>query len=174
MTSVPDLPYLRAYPAALQAQVHTLLEKGTVGDLLLRKYPDAHAVRSDKALYDYTQELKQRYLRNGGTISKVRFDSTIHVVRNALGLHSSMSRMQGNRLTTRREIRVASVFKQGPDAFLRMIVVHELAHLREKDHDKAFYQLCTHMEPDYHQFEFDVRLYLTHVEAGGEALWAAG
>jgi predicted metal-dependent hydrolase len=34
---------------------------------------------------------------------------------------------------------------------LRMIVVHELAHLKEKDHDKAFYQLCCHMEPDYHQ-----------------------
>ena len=47
-----------------------------------------------------------------------------------------------------------------------MIVVHELAHLREKDHGKAFYQLCTHMEPDYHQLEFDVRLWLTGVEAG--------
>ncbi|WP_410733789.1 YgjP-like metallopeptidase domain-containing protein [Citrobacter portucalensis] len=25
-----------------------------------------------------------------------------------------------------------------------MIVVHELAHLKEKEHDKAFYQLCCH------------------------------
>ena len=52
-----------------------------------------------------------------------------------------------------------------------MIVVHELAHLREKDHGKAFYQLCQHMEPQYHQYEFDLRLYLTHVEHSGERLW---
>jgi predicted metal-dependent hydrolase len=53
-----------------------------------------------------------------------------------------------------------------------MIVVHELAHLRERGHDKAFYQLCIHMEPAYHQLEFEVRVYLTHLEASGERLWA--
>jgi len=47
-----------------------------------------------------------------------------------------------------------------------MIVVHELAHLKEAEHDKSFYQLCTHMAPDYHQLEFDLRLYLTHLDAG--------
>ncbi|HYG06232.1 MAG TPA: YgjP-like metallopeptidase domain-containing protein, partial [Stenotrophomonas sp.] len=44
--------------------------------------------------------------------------------------------------------------------------VHELAHLKESDHNKAFYQLCLHMEPDYHQLEFDLRLYLTQLEVG--------
>jgi len=44
--------------------------------------------------------------------------------------------------------------------FLRMIVVHELAHLKEFEHNKAFYQLCCHMEPDYHQLEFDLRVFL--------------
>jgi predicted metal-dependent hydrolase len=48
-----------------------------------------------------------------------------------------------------------------------MIVVHELAHLKEKEHNKAFYSLCEHMEPDYHQLEFDLRLYLTHLELIG-------
>jgi predicted metal-dependent hydrolase len=48
-----------------------------------------------------------------------------------------------------------------------MIVVHELAHLKEKEHNKAFYNLCTHMEPEYHQLEFEMRLYLTHVELHG-------
>jgi hypothetical protein len=42
-----------------------------------------------------------------------------------------------------------------------MIVVHELAHLREFEHNKAFYRLCESMEPDYHQLEFDLRLWLT-------------
>ena len=48
-----------------------------------------------------------------------------------------------------------------------MIVVHELAHLKEKDHNKSFYQLCRHMQPDYHQLEFDTRLYLIQLETYG-------
>jgi len=52
--------------------------------------------------------------------------------------------------------------------------VHELAHLKERGHDKAFYALCRHMEPDYHQLEFDLRLCLTHVDATGQALWPMG
>ena len=166
-----DLPYLRAYPPALQSQARALIEQNKLGAALLRRYEQPHSVRSDKALYEYTQEFKQRYLRNAGTINTELFDNKIHVVRKALGLHTSMSRVQGGRLTAKHEIRVATLFKNGPEEFLRMIVVHELAHLREKDHDKAFYQLCTHMEPDYHQYEFDVRLYLSHLDAGGEALW---
>src|SRR5450830_1410032 len=47
----------------------------------------------------------------------------------------------------------------------------ELAHLREREHNKAFYRLCEHLEPAYHQLELDVRLYLTHLEAGGARLW---
>jgi hypothetical protein len=27
------------------------------------------------------------------------------------------------------------------------------------------------MEPAYHQLEFDLRLYLTHLDSGGERLW---
>ena len=30
------------------------------------------------------------------------------------------------------------------------------------------------MEPHYHQYEWDVRLYLTHVERTGEKLWVPG
>ena len=166
-----DLPYLRSYPAHLQDQVRALLASDGTAALLRRKYPQAHALRTDKALYDYTAELKSRHLRKGGTIHKVMYDSKIHVVRNALGLHTSRSLVQGGKLSARHEIRVASMFKNTPEEFLRMIVVHELAHLREKDHDKAFYQLCAHMEPSYHQYEFDVRLYLTHLDAGGGRLW---
>ena len=168
-----DLPYLRAYPEPLQDQVRSLLRDGANGlaPMLLRKYPQAHSVRTDKSLYQYTTELKNRHLRNADAVNKVLFDSKIHVVRNALGLHTSISRVQGNKLAAKHEIRVAAMFKQVPDEFLRMIVVHELAHLREREHNKAFYQLCAHMEPQYHQYEFDVRLYLTHLEGTGQRLW---
>ena len=116
-------------------------------------------------------DLKNIFLRNGEPISKVSFDNKIHVLKHALGTHTFISRVQGGKLKAKHEIRVASVFKNVPIEFLRMIVVHELAHLKEKEHDKAFYKLCQHMEPDYHQFEFDLRLYLTHIDLGGAALW---
>lgn len=82
-------------------------------------------------------------------------------MRHALGTHTQVSRVHGKRLVAKREIRVDSVFIDAPAAFLKMIVVHELAHLKETEHNKAFYQLCKHMEPSYAQLEFDLRCYLT-------------
>lgn len=170
--SVPlALPYLAGYAPSLQNQVRDWLLAGKAGDWLLRKYPQAHAVRTDRALYDYVDALKAQYLRNAGQLHKVAYDSRIHVVRNALGLHTRRAIAHGGRLNARHEIHVAAMFKQAPDAFLRMICVHELAHIRIMDHDKAFYQLCTHMEPDYHQLEFDVRFYLSYLDQGGPLLW---
>ena len=99
------------------------------------------------------------------------FDSKLQIVQHALGTHTTVSRVQGSKLKSKREIRIASLFKDGPPEFLRMIVVHELAHLRERAHDKAFYQLCAYMEPGYHQLEFELRMYLTHLESGGPRLW---
>lgn len=162
-----SLPYLRAYPAEVQARVRRLIAEGRLEETLRRKYPEAHAVRTDKALYDYAIELKSRFLRNAEPLSKVAFDNTLHI-RNALGTLSSVSRVQGGKLKAKREIRVAALFKDAPAEFLRMIVVHELAHLKEAAHDKAFYQLCAHMEPDYFQLEFDLRLYLTHLDLAGQ------
>ena len=131
-----------------------------------------HAVRTDRALFDYVQALKTDYLRGAEPVNKVLFDSKLHVVHNALGMHSTLSRVQGGKLKAKREIRLAALFKDAPPPFLRMITVHELAHLRVREHDRAFYQLCEHMEPSYHQLEFDVRVYLTHLELTGERLWA--
>ncbi|MDP2824771.1 MAG: DUF45 domain-containing protein [Sulfuritalea sp.] len=141
--------------------------------MLLRKYPQAHAVRSDSALHDCVQAIKGEYLRNAGQVSKVAFDARLHVIRNALGTHTSIARVQGRKLKAKREIRIATMFKEMPIEFLRMIVVHELAHIREREHDKAFYQLCRHMEPGYHQMEFDLRAYLSHLDATGRPLWPA-
>lgn len=171
MVSKRSPNYLAGYPATLAAQVQQLIAQDKLSDLLRQKYPLAHDVRTDKALYDYVLNLKNEYLQNVGQLSKVAFDSKLHVIRNALGTHTSITRVQGANLKTKREIRVAALFKEMPQEFLRMIVVHELAHMKEREHDKAFYQLCRHMEPDYAQLEFDVRVYLTYLDAGGARLW---
>lgn len=166
-----DLPFLQGYPHETLAQVEALQGGQGIGAWLLKKYPSAHGLRTDRALYDYVQDLKGEHLRGAEPLSKVAFDSKLQVVQHALGTHTTVSRVQGTKLKSKREIRVASLFKDTPAEFLSMIVVHELAHLKERNHDKAFYQLCTHMQPSYHQLEFEVRLYLTHLDAGGARLW---
>lgn len=165
------MKYLAAYPAALRAQVEQLVAEGRLGDWLLKRYGATHDIRTDRALYDYVSDLKSEFLRNAEPLAKVLFDNKLHVIRNALGTHTTVSRVQGGKLKAKREIRVASLFKEVPIEWLRMIVVHELAHMKEREHDRAFYKLCAHMEPDYHQHEFDLRLYLTHLDGGGERLW---
>ena len=167
---MPPLKYLAGYPQHLLDQVERMLREKRVHDVLAKRYPEQHDVRSDRALRDYAEDLKSCYMRKAEPLAQVAYDNKLHVVHRALGIHTTVSRVQGKKLRTKREIRVASVFKQAPEAFLRMIVVHELAHLKERDHDKAFYSLCEHMEPDYHQLEFDVRVWLTaldHDAAGG-------
>ena len=166
-----NLKYIAGYPQPVQDQVRELLAQDQLGGLLLKKYRTAHGVRPDRALYDYVMEIKGEFLRSSEPLSKVAYDSKLHVIRNALGTHTTVSRVQGGKLKAKREIRVATLFREAPPEFLRMITVHELAHFKEKEHDKAFYQLCTRMEPQYHQYEFDLRLYLTHMEAHGKLDW---
>lgn len=166
-----SLKYLSAYSEQTQQQVVQLLAQNKVGDVLRKRYPRAHDLRTDKALYQYVQELREEHLRNAEPINKVAYDSKIHVINHALGLHTAISRVQGGKLKAKHEIRVATMFKEVPLELLRMITVHELAHVKEKQHDKAFYKLCTYMEPNYHQYEFDLRLYLTYLDTGSGKLW---
>ncbi len=165
------LKYLQGYSRDTVAQVEQLLLANRLGGWLQNKYPAAHRVRTDKALYDYVQELRLACLRGAEPLAKVLFDSKLHAVQHALGTHTSISRVQGTRLKAKREIRIAALFKEVPPEFLKMIVVHELAHLKERAHDKAFYQLCSYMEPNYHQLEFELRVYLTYLEQSGTQLW---
>lgn len=158
------LKYLAGYPPHLQARVQELIAQDRLGAMLAEKYGRPHAVRTDGQLYDYVQALKERHLRKAVPLGKVIYDARLQVMKHALGTHTAISRVQGSRLKASREIRIATVFRDAPAEFLRMIVVHELAHLKEAKHDKPFYQLCMHIEPDYHQLEFDTRLYLTHLE----------
>lgn len=159
------MKYLDAYPPELQQQAQQLHADGRLSSMLAARYPKVHTVRNDGALRDYVGDLKAHHMRQAVALSHVGFDSKLRIVAQALGTHTRISRVQGNRLKAKREIRIASVFKESPAAFLRMIVVHELAHLREPEHDRAFYALCRHMEPDYHQLEFDLRLWLNVVDS---------
>jgi UTP pyrophosphatase len=167
------LKYLSGYPDHLQTQVQQLLVQGRLATMLRGKYLHGHAVQTDRTLYDYVMALKNEFLRSSPPLAKVAFDNRLQVIAHALGTHTTISRVQGSRLKTKREIRVASLFKAGPAEFLKMIAVHELAHIKVREHDKDFYRLCTHMEPAYHQYEFDLRVYLTQVDAAGALVWPA-
>ena len=151
------------------AQVRQLLAEGRLGAYLTQRYPERHTVRTDPALYAHVVALKSRHLRHAPALAKVGFDNRLQIDQRALGTLTSVSRVQGGRLTAKRELRVAAVFKDAPAALLQMIVVHELAHLKEREHNKPFYALCEHMLAGYHQIEFDTRLYLTWRASEGAA-----
>ena len=161
MTTDLQLPYLRGYPPELLTEVRDLVGAGRLAQVVAQRHPRAHVVRTGRALYDYVSELKSRFMKSAPPLAKVAYDPQLHILRNVLGTHSAVSRVQGSRLKAKKEIRVASLFKAAAPEFLQMIVVHELAHLKEAEHNKAFYQLCRYMLPDYHQLEFDLRVYLT-------------
>jgi predicted metal-dependent hydrolase len=154
------LKYLRGYPEPLQQQIRQLIDEQRLGEYLERRYPQRHQVQSDKALYSYVQQLRQTHLKSAPGIDKVLYDNRLDLTHRALGLHTAVSRVQGGKLKAKKEIRVAALFKEAAPEFLQMIVVHELAHLRESDHNRAFYKLCEYMLPGYAQIEFDLRCYL--------------
>jgi len=165
---VKKLKYLAHYPPSVQEQVRKLIDADKLAAHLLKKYPKPHTMKNDKALFAYTIDRKNEYMKKSPPLSKTIYDGKINVIHNALGTHHFISRVQGNKLKAKNEIRVASMFKSVPEKFLEMIVVHELAHFKEKEHNKAFYKLCEYMQSDYHQVEFDLRLYLTHVDTQGK------
>jgi predicted metal-dependent hydrolase len=167
-----NLTYLNGYAPDTVQQIEGMLHAQKLGPWLLKKYPQSHGMRDDRALFDYVQGLKLDYLKGATPISKVLYDNKLQLVKNALGTHTTISRVQGSQLKAKREIRIASLFKDTPLEFLRMITVHELAHLREREHDKNFYKLCSYMEPDYHQLEFEVRVYLTYLDHNTDRLWS--
>lgn len=161
------LKYLSSYPTELQQQVQQLIDDNRLRTFLLNKYPRPHNVTNDQELREYVISLKNRYLKKSSPISKIGYNNKIHVIKNALGTHSYVSRVQGSKLKSKNEIQISTLFKRAPEPFLNMIVVHELAHIKEKEHNKAFYQLCQHMQPNYHQLEFETRIFLTQLELDG-------
>ncbi len=160
----PSLRYIQGYPQHIVQQVAQLIESQRLIPWFDKRYPVRHDIRSEKALFDYAMQIKNQFMKKTGPISKVVYDGKIHLINNALGLYSVVSRNHGGKLKSKNEIRIANVFKDAPEPLLRMLVVHELAHIKEKEHDKAFYSLCCYMEPDYHQLELDARLFMIYLD----------
>lgn len=165
-TIMQEFKYLAGYSDSVLSRVKTLIDENRLGVYLLNKYPAAHAIKTDKALYDFTIALENEFLQKSRPLNKVSYDSRINPIDHVLGMHYYISKVQGSKIRSKHEIKISSVFRTAPVEFLRMITVHELAHLKEKDHNKAFYKLCEYMEPGYYQIEFDMRLYLTCLEEG--------
>jgi len=156
--------YIQGYPTHIVESVQKLIDSDKLIPWFEQRYPERHAIQSERALFEYTMAIKNQYMKKTAPLSKVIYDSKIHLINNALGLHTYVSKVHGNKIKSKNEIRIASMFKNAPEPLLRMLVVHELAHLREKEHNKSFYQLCCHMEPNYHQYELDARIYMMVLE----------
>lgn len=75
---------------------------------LSARYSQPHNTRSDKAPYAYTDALKAENLRKAGSLHRVSYDNKIHVVRNALGLHTRTAVVHGRWLNVRHEISYCS------------------------------------------------------------------
>ncbi|QEN03155.1 M48 family peptidase [Thiospirochaeta perfilievii] len=159
-----DLSLISNYSTETYNSVCSLIENNMLEKYLLDRYPNYHSISNNKELLLYAKQLKNRYLKKSQPLHKVSYDDSIDRVYKALGLNSSKSFSHGRKTKSVIEIRISSIFKKCPDEFLKMIVVHELAHLKEKNHDKKFYSLCQNMESNYFQLEFDFRLYLIQLE----------
>ncbi|HEY0229921.1 MAG TPA: metal-dependent hydrolase, partial [Dokdonella sp.] len=108
------LKYLTGYAPAVVERVRALIEQDKLGDHLRERYGVAHAVRNDRALFEYAVDLKERYMRKAEPLNKVVYDNKLQVVKHALGTHTAVSRVQGGRLKASREIRIATVFRDAP------------------------------------------------------------
>lgn len=158
--------YFSGYPDTLLTQITQLIEQNQLITYFKNKYPQGHQLQSQKQLYQYTDTIKQRYLKNAPKLDQVIYKKQTDLIKNALGTHTFKRQQHGGKLKAKHEIAIANQLKNAPEPLLRALIVHELAHFKEKAHNKSFYQLCCHMEPDYHQLELDLRLFLILVERG--------
>ena len=148
-----------------------LIESGKLKKYLLEQYPKVHGISSDSALYKMTMELKNRYLKKSNPLKKVSYSNKIKFENQALGLHTYRAKIHGRKVVSTNEIQIATLFKKVPYEFLEHVVIHELAHLKEKEHNKKFYQLCISMQGSYNLVSRDISFYLLYKDVFGEGLW---
>ena len=87
------LKYIAHYSEQIQSQAATLISTGRLGEYLDKKYPNRHQVQSDKALYQYSNDIKNQYMRKSSPLSQVSYNSKLAVLNHALGIHTYQSRV---------------------------------------------------------------------------------
>ena len=102
------LKYIKAYPSHLQAQIESLIKQEKLNSYLLKRFPSPHNITNDKALRDYVNDIKSQYMKKSSNLSKIQYDNKIHLVNNALGMHSYVSRVQGGKLKSKNELRIST------------------------------------------------------------------
>jgi len=150
------IDYFQGYPQDIRDHFEPLIKNGHVRSYLLKKYPVGHQINTDKQLYEYANKLKQNFMKKSPPIGKVKYVKQKNLIFTALGNHTSIS--------PKYEIRIAVSLKNAPEEMLHMLVVHELAHFKEKDHTRDFYNLCEYMQPDYCDVEVDTLLFQSLVD----------
>ncbi len=165
-----EFKYLKHYPDNIKEAVNRLYKEEKLGVYLKSRYNEVF-VSKDKELYILAKEIKDIYLKKQKLPERILFDSKIELTNQALGLHSFIPVKQGKKIKRLNEIKISSRFKKMPKEFLLNVLVHELCHLKEKEHNKAFYNLCTNIKEDYFQVELDLRIYLTYLDIYKKPLW---
>lgn len=163
--------YLAGYSEDLLKQVDAIIKENRLGEIITNKYKTKHNITNDKELYRLAMDIKRVYLKNAKTPERVYYDNKIEALNNALGLHSFIPKVQGKKIKMINDIKISNNFKNMPYEFLYNVLIHEIAHLKEKEHNKAFYNLCQNMSPEYFQVDFDLRLYLTYLDLYKKPLW---
>ena len=142
------LKYFKGYPEDLISKVSLLVDSNNLKSYLLNKYPNGHSIKSDKLLFEFTNSFKVEFLKKAPPLSKVIYEKQKDIIQNSLGNHTFISRSHGGKLKSKHEIRVSSVLKEAPEEMLTMLVVHELAHIKEKNHDRNFISIREYFTMD--------------------------
>lgn len=155
-----DLAFLDEYPDKVQNKIRTIIEEDKLEAYLEDLYPEKHKINTDKALFEYVQDLRKKYMKKAAPAHKVVFEDKNETIFNALGDNINDLILFDNGHKIKNVIRIAEFYQNAPVELFHMVVVHELAHIKEREHDNNFFRLCKHMDGDYDQHEFDLRLYL--------------
>ena len=65
-----DLKYLKGYSEEILEKVERAIGEKRLGEVILSRYPSKHSIGSDKALYSYAMDIKNRYLKKSAPLSK--------------------------------------------------------------------------------------------------------
>lgn len=166
-----ELKYLKSYPKDISEAVKNLILEDKLAFYLKNKYKNINTYKKDRDLYLLAKEIKNKHMKNEKLPEKIFYDNKIELSHQALGLHTYLAIKQGKKYKAKNEIKISARFKELPYEFLENILIHELCHLKEKEHNKAFYKLCKNINSKYFEVELDIRIYLTYIDVYKDKLW---